>query len=74
MIIIHYCSSDYFLGNGTQSEMIDSTNKTIYYNGIANTMSVLKYIHQQQVKNSYLTGTVILSLLLLLNKYVVVII
>jgi hypothetical protein len=56
-VVIHYCSSDYFFGNGTASNMKDSTNQTIYYTGIANTVAVLEYVASQQLKGSFLAET-----------------
>ena len=56
VIVIHYCSSDYFLGAGTVSSMVDTTNETIYYHGIENTMAVLNYVVAQQSVGGYLSG------------------
>lgn len=59
--MIHYCSSDYFLGSGTVSSMVDSANETIYHHGIANTMAVLKYTAAQQESGEFFSGMHIIS-------------
>lgn len=57
VIVVHYCSSDFFLGDGTVSTIIDTTNQPIYYNGIGNTLAVLQYIAAQQAEGEFFTST-----------------
>jgi hypothetical protein len=36
--------------------VLDTSNQTIYYHGIANTMAVLNYVIAQQTDGEYLAG------------------